>query len=156
MPRSRAGEDGARPGTPPGPPDAGEARLGKTDYERLARFRYALRQFLRFSEQAARSAGVTPQQYVLLLTVKGFPSREWATISELAERLQLRHNSAVGIVDRCVLAGLVQRQTDLADRRQVRVSLTPHGEEVLGRLAYVHRQELKRIRRDIGLLARDL
>lgn len=72
----------------------------KSDYEALAAFRYALRQFLRFSEDAAATEGLSPQQHQALLAIKGFPGRDSVTIGELAEKLQVRHNSAIGLVDR--------------------------------------------------------
>ena len=82
-------------------------QLSKSQYEMLAAFRYALRQFLHFSEEAAHAAGITPQQHQALLAVKGFRGRDCVTVGELAERLQLRHHSAVGLVDRLVAEGLM-------------------------------------------------
>lgn len=110
----------------------------------LARFRYELRRFLRFSERAARQAGVTPQQHQLLLGVAGYTGRGWATISELAEFLQERHNAVVGLVDRACRAGLVGKQTARSDRRVVRVQLTPRGRKILQQLSALHRRELLR------------
>lgn len=110
----------------------------------LARFRYQLRQFLRFSEKAARAAGVTPQQHQLILGVAGFTGRGWATISELAEFLQERHNAVAGLVDRAERAGLVSKKTMSRDHRFVRVDLTAEGRRKLARLAAQHRQELGR------------
>src|SRR5437879_10429198 len=98
--------------------------ISKADYEALHAFRHALRRFLRFSEQGAREAGLTPQQHQLLLAVKGQPGRDWATVSDLAEALQISHHAAVGLVDRCARAELAQRLPDPDDRRQVRVTLT--------------------------------
>lgn len=120
-------------------------RLSKAEYETLAAFRYALRQFLRFSEEAARAVGVEPQQHQVLLAVKGFPGRDRITISELAERLQIRHHSAVGIVDRLVVHGLLAREPAASDRRQVYIMLTEQGEIVLEQLAAAHKQELRRL-----------
>src|SRR5665811_983767 len=99
-------------------------QLSKSQYELLAAFRYALRQFLHFSEEAARAAGVTPQQHQALLAVKGFPGRDCVTVGELAERLQLRHHSVVGLIDRLVLEKLVARAPSAQDRRQVLIELT--------------------------------
>lgn len=93
----------------------------------LATFRYALRQFLRFSETAARQAGITPQQHQAILAIAGFPDQDQITVSELAERLQIRHHSAVGLVDRLVVQDLVVREPGEADRREVYISLTPQG-----------------------------
>lgn len=126
--------------------------VSKAEYEALAAFRYQLRRFLRFSEGAARSHGLTPQQHQLLLALKGFPARDWATISELAERLQLRHHSVVGEIDRAVAAGLVHRSPHAADRRAVEIRLTPQGETVLASLTQAHRGELRRMREQLAAL----
>lgn len=111
----------------------------------LAQFRYALRKFLRFSEDAARDCGVTPQQHQLLLGVAGYTGRSSATISELAEFLQEKNHSVVGLVERAVQSGLVHREQDVNDRRVVVVSLTRHGEVILSRLSALHRDEIDRI-----------
>lgn len=110
----------------------------------LSRFRYQLRLFLRFSEKAARAAGVTPQQHQLMLGVAGFTGRGWATISELAEFLQERHNAVVTLVGRACRAGLVRKQIVARDRRVVGVRLTPAGRALLLKLAGLHRKELAR------------
>ena len=120
-------------------------KFSKADYEALASFRYALRQFLRFSEEAAEAVGLTPQQHQALLAIRGFPGREQVTIGELAERLQIRHHSAVGLVDRLVAQKLVTRELAEDDRRQVYVALTSHGLGILEQLSNVHRSELRRI-----------
>ncbi len=120
-------------------------QLKKADYEALASFRYTLRRFLRFSEMAAEEAGVTPQQYQALVAIKGFPGRDQVTVGEMAERLLIAHHSAVGLVDRLVAQGLVSREVSSEDRRQVFVSLTLQGEQVLEGLAAHHREELRRI-----------
>jgi DNA-binding MarR family transcriptional regulator len=120
-------------------------QLSKSQYEMLAAFRHALRQFLHFSEEAAHAAGITPQQHQALLAVKGFPGRDCVTVGELAERLQLRHHSAVGLVDRLVAERLMARSPSARDRRQVYVQLTLRGENVLGRLSSAHNEQLKRI-----------
>lgn len=112
----------------------------------LAQFRYALRKFLRFSELAARKHGVTPQQHQLMLGVQGFTGRGSATISELAEFLQERHHSVVGLVERAVQGGLVVRTHDAGDRRVVNVSLTRKGENILLNLTRLHYEEAKRLR----------
>lgn len=110
----------------------------------LAWFRYNLRRFLRFSEKAARACGVTPQQHQLMLGVAGYTGRGWATVSELAEFLQERHNSVVGLVDRAAQCGLVRKEHDTSDRRFVFVYLTRHGEQILGKLTEIHRGEVHR------------
>ena len=121
----------------------------KAEYEAIANFRYVIRRFLRFSEQAARREGVTPQQHQLLLTIKGFPGRDYATISELAHRLQMRQHSVVGLVDRTEALGLVRRRQGTEDRRQVFVSLTAAGDEKLHRLSAQHRRELQNMREEL-------
>jgi DNA-binding MarR family transcriptional regulator len=118
----------------------------------LAWFRYNLRCFFRFSEKAARACGVTPQQHQLMLGVAGFTGETTVTISELAEFLQERNNSVVGLVERAVQSGLVRRASGPTDRRQVVVSLTPRGEEILARLSALHHQEVERMR--AGILSR--
>lgn len=119
--------------------------ISKPQYEDLAAFRFELRKFLRFSEDAATTAGITPQQYQALLAIKGFPGRDHVTVGELAERLQIRHHSAVGLIDRLELERLVKRDASAADRRQVHIRLTAHGEHILADLAAVHREELRLI-----------
>ena len=120
-------------------------QLSKEQYETLAAFRYALRRFIHFSETAAETAGITPQQHQALLAIKGFPGRDQVTVGELAERLQLRHHSAVGLIDRLVLEKLVARAPSNEDRRQVLIELTRRGEETLEKLSALHREQLKRI-----------
>ena len=117
--------------------------LVKTDFEQLSEFRYQMRRFERFSEQAALSEGVTPLQYLLLLHIKGYPEREWATIGELAERLQAQHHGVVALVSRCEALKLVKRKVSETDRRQVEVHLLKTGEKLLARLAELHRAELR-------------
>lgn len=117
--------------------------MKKSDFEALAEFRYQLRRFLRFSEDAAQSEGLTPQQYQLLLQIKGFPERAWAHIGELAERLQAKQHGTVALVSRCEAAGLVKRRADPDDKRQVQVHLTEHGERLVERIAQRHRDELE-------------
>lgn len=119
--------------------------LAKGDYESLAEFRYLLRQFSSFSEAAAAAADLTPQQHQALLAVKGFPGREEATIGELAERLNVRHHSVVGLVDRLVDKGLLRRHVDAQDRRRVQVELTAKAQSLLAKLTRSHRDELRRL-----------
>jgi DNA-binding MarR family transcriptional regulator len=120
-------------------------QLTKQDFEALARFRFGIRRYLRFSEETVRRHGITPQQYQLLLAIKGFPGREWATVGELAERIQLRHHSVVELVNRAQRQGLVSRAAHPGDARAVRVLLTAEGQRVLARLSALHRDELRRM-----------
>jgi DNA-binding MarR family transcriptional regulator len=116
--------------------------LTKSDFEARSEFRYRLTCFLRFGEQVASAEGLTLAQYQLLLHTKGMKGRSWALIGELAERMQLRHHSAVELVTRCEGAGLVERRRSDADRREVQVHLTPAGERVLRRAASAQTEEL--------------
>jgi DNA-binding MarR family transcriptional regulator len=119
------------------------ASMTKADYELLSEFRYQLRRFLRFSEDAVQAEGMTPLQYQLLLHLKGFSGREWATVGELAERLQAQHHGVVALVTRCESAGLVRRVPGSVDRRQVEVHLTNAGDRCIARLAELHHTELR-------------
>lgn len=116
--------------------------MSKADFERLAHFRYQLRRFLRFSEEVTRREGITVLQYLLMLQIKGFPGRQWATVGELAERLQAKHHGVVSLISRCEAAGLVRRSISSSDRRRVEVRLTKTGDKCLERLARLHRGEL--------------
>ena len=116
--------------------------MSKADVEQLAHFRYQLRRFLRFSEEVTRKNGITALQYQLMLQIKGFPGRQWATVGELAERLQAKHHGVVSLISRCEAMGLVRRSVSRDDRRQVEVRLTRKGDECLTRLAALHRVEL--------------
>lgn len=120
--------------------------LSKKQYEALSEFRYQLRRFLHFSETAAKAEGITPLQYLLLLHVRGFPGRDWASVGELAERLQLQHHGVVALVSRCEQAQLVERRRSEADRRLVEVHLTRLGARTLEHLAAQHEAELKSLR----------
>jgi DNA-binding MarR family transcriptional regulator len=124
----------------------------QSELRNLARFRYAIRRFLRFSEEAAREAGLTPQHHQLLLGIAGFTGNGWATISELADFLQVRHHSVVGLIDRAEALGLVRREANPEDRREVQVSLSPEGARKLRALATLHRKELNGMRRSFDLL----
>ncbi len=117
--------------------------------EDLAWFRYTLRKFLRFSENAARLCGVTPQQHQLLLGIAGHTGRGWATLSELAEFLQEKHNSVVGLVRRAEKCGLVRKTQGGDDRRFVAVSLTRRGEAILLQLTQLHKDEVRRVQQGI-------
>jgi transcriptional regulator, MarR family len=116
--------------------------LTKGDFEQLSEFRHQIRRFERFSENAAKDAGLTPLQYLLLLHIKGYPGREWASVGELAERLQAQHHGVVALVTRCEDLGLVTRTPSNEDRRIVEVRLTRAGEAMLVKLAAMHRAEL--------------
>ena len=120
-----------------------DEEISISEYRALAEFRYQLRRFLRFSEQAARAAGLEPQQHQLLLAIKGLPEGKQATVGTLAERLQIEHHSTVELIDRLVERGFIQRTRDEADQRRVLITLTPQGKEVLRKLSLSHRAELR-------------
>lgn len=119
--------------------------LDSHEYALLARFRYALRGFMRFSEEAAEAVGLTAQQYQALLVLRAAAPEQRPTINDLAQQLFIKHNSAVGLVDRLTLQSLIARVPSPEDARKVRLRLTAKGERVLARLASVHREELRRI-----------
>ncbi|HEX7891342.1 MAG TPA: MarR family transcriptional regulator [Ramlibacter sp.] len=116
--------------------------LDKAGLERQSRFRYELRKFLRFGEEASRSAGVTAVQHHLMLHTQGFPGREWASVGELAERLQTAPHGVVALVSRCEEAGLVRRQANAGDGRLVEVHLTAKGRRIMEKLAAQHHAQL--------------
>lgn len=118
----------------------------KRDYEALSQFRYRLRRFLRFSEMATHAEGITSLQYQLLLHVSGFPGRDWATVGEIAERLQAHPHGVLALVARCEANGLIHRRRSTSDRRKVEIHLRPKGERCLRRLAALHRAELQSLR----------
>lgn len=115
--------------------------MNRGDYQELAELRYQIRRFLHFSESAALEEGIEPRQHQALLAIKAM--NEPCTIGALAERLFLQHQSTVGLVDRLALRKLVARAPGQEDARQVIVSLTQHGEDILKRLSLTHRKELK-------------
>ena len=121
-------------------------RLRDCDYQQLADFRYALRQFLEFSSNAARKAGLTPQQHQALLAIKGLSIAGDVSIGNIAARLISRHHSTVELLDRLVDLGLVRRRLDAADRRRVNILLTAKAERLLATLSEAHIMELKRLR----------
>ena len=125
------------------------------EYRALARFRFGLRVFLRFSEDAAVSAGMTPDQHQLLLAVRGSSTGD-PSISELAESLQRRHHSTVELIDRAVEAGLLSRTTDPDDARLRRLVLTAHGADILESLSAAHRDELRRFRTEMASILDEL
>ena len=113
------------------------------DFHAMAELRYQIRRFLRFSENAARKAGIEPQQHQLLLAIRGLPHQLKPTIGVLAERMQLQHHSTVELIDRLVERGFVCRLRAADDRRQVLVKLTGQGEDFLNSLAVHHLEELQ-------------
>lgn len=117
--------------------------LTLSDYQSLAELRYQIRKFVRFSEQAARKAGMEPRQHQLLLAIKGLPETVRPRIGVLAERLQLQHHSTVELADRLAKGGYIRRRRDSEDRREVLLHLTAKGENVLRRLSLDHKQELR-------------
>lgn len=125
--------------------------MEKSDYVALAEFRYQLRRFLRFSEELTQAHGITPLQYQLMLQLKGFPQRDWASVTELAERLQAKHHGVVALVSRCEALGLVRRQASADDLRRVEIRLTPQGEACIEQLARLHRAELESLQSFITL-----
>jgi DNA-binding MarR family transcriptional regulator len=132
MPRRDAGKTGQDRRSP-----------SASEYRALAEFRYLLRQFLAFSKAAAEESGLTTQQHQALLAIKGFGGKAGLTIGEIAERLLIRHHSAVELVDRLVAMGLARRAIDLADRRRVRVVLGAKAEARLRDLSAAHLAELR-------------
>src|SRR5215472_10813952 len=119
--------------------------LNQAEYRALGEFRYQLRKYLRFMEERAREAGHNPQQYQLVLAIKGLPGSTRPTIGTLAKRMQLNHNSMVELVDRCERKGLLRRARSGNDRRQVELALTAEGDALLRKLASAGREELRTI-----------
>jgi DNA-binding MarR family transcriptional regulator len=132
-----------------------EPPFDKAEFETLSNFRYQLRRFLHWSEQLTRRHGVTNLQYLLMLHVRGFPQREWATITELAERLQSKHHGVVALASRCEKLGLVERRQGRSDGREVEIHLTRKGERTIDHLARLHRDELVRIEGSFAVPGRD-
>jgi DNA-binding MarR family transcriptional regulator len=122
---------------------ASKDEISLQDYRATAEFRYQIRRFLRASEQIAREYGLNPQQYQLMLALKGLPDEHAATIGEVAERLQIQHHSTVELADRLSAKGLIRRKRDNQDRRQVLLELTSKGEKTIRELALHHREELR-------------
>lgn len=114
-----------------------------SDYQALAEFRYQMRRYVHASEEAARAAGIEPQQHQILLAIKGIPDGQEPRIAHLAERLQIQHHSAVELVDRMVKRGLITRTRGESDRREVHVGLTSRGDRVLAELTQHMRAELR-------------
>lgn len=120
--------------------------LAKQQYVALSNFRSELARFLRFSERAARAAGITPTQYLLLLHVRGFDGREWATVGELAGRLQASAHGTGALINRCQALGLVSKHRRSEDARQVEVHLSAEAKVLVERVAVRHRDELQSLR----------
>lgn len=135
---------------------AGQEPLSDRQYASLAKFRYALRVFLRFSEQAARGAGLTPAQHQLLLAIRGWDAEEAPSVGELAERLQTSPNAALELVRRVEEEGFVTVASDPADRRRQVVGLTRSGSVRLDSLTTLHREELRTFRREMNALLDEL
>jgi DNA-binding MarR family transcriptional regulator len=127
--------------------------MQKRDYEALATFRYAIRKFFKFSEQAAGNVGLSMRQYQALLTICGFPGREQITMGEMAEWLQIKHHSAVGLVDRLESQNLVIRKKSKEDKRRVFIHITGKGRRILQTLARMNKQELRRLKPQIQQLS---
>ena len=119
-------------------------QMTQQDYAALAAFRRSLREFQAFSEDAARTAGLTPQQHQALLAIRGFGADRGITVGDLAHHLLLRHHTAVGLVDRLVRASLVVRTHDEGDRRRVLLTLTARADKVLTKLSATHLMEMRR------------
>lgn len=132
------------------------AELSQADYQLLAEFRYLLARFLAFSTKAAHEAGLAPRQHQALLAIKGHPAGSRVTVGDLAQRLGIRHHSAVGLVNRLVDSGYLLRRTDSEDRRRAFIFLTPMGERALAALSSAHREELRRIAPLLGPLLSQL
>lgn len=122
-------------------------QLKKSDYVTLANFRNSLRRFLHETSEAARDHGITPQQHQVMLAIKGAEKKNWLSVGELANAMQVRHHSMVALIDRCERADLVKREKgELEDRRIARVSLTSKGEKIIEKLSFENRRELNLLR----------
>ncbi len=120
--------------------------LSDEEFQKLSDFRYQLRCFLRHSEDICRQHGLTALQHQLLLHIRGMAGRDWASVGELAERLQAKHHGTVALVDRCAQAGLVKRRSDSTDRRVMQMCLLEHGVRLVERVAEPHQPELQHLR----------
>lgn len=119
------------------------AMLSQDDYRRLSHVRYQLRRFSRLSEDICRTGGLTSLQYQLLLHVKAMQGKNWASVGEIAEKLQAKHHGVVALLDRCEKLGLIERCENQEDRRQVEIHLLSKGEQLVERLAMLHQPELR-------------
>jgi len=120
-----------------------DQKLDDEDYRRQADFRYAIRRFSAYSERQAHAAGITPQQHLLLLMLRGHPSFPIVTVGDVADRLQIRHHSASLLIERAVQRGLLARGEDPTDRRKALISLTDRGAEILEQITMANRRELQ-------------
>jgi DNA-binding MarR family transcriptional regulator len=136
--------------------DVTDGELSTSDYQSLARFRHALRVFMRFSEDAARERGLTPAQHQLMLAVRGWPVPDPPAVAELAEVLQLRSHSALELARRAEDAGLVRLTPDPNDARRQLVTLTDVGGRHLAELSSLHREELHRFRAEMNSVLQEL
>ena len=123
-----------------------QSGLTQDDYTTLAEFRYLIRCFLDFSENEAKRAGLTPRHHQALLVIKGYRRGQPITVGDLAERLKVRHNTAVELANRLVEGGLIERVQDETDQRRVLLQLTGSAEGHLAKLSAAHRDELSRIK----------
>jgi DNA-binding MarR family transcriptional regulator len=137
-------------------PRRAETALSDADYRILAAFRHALRRFLRFSEAAAAQQGLTPQQHQALLAIRGAGSAGRLSVGGLAEQLQIRPNSAVGLASRLAALGLVRREAGAGDQRHVLLVLTSAADALLERLSLAHREELQRLSPSLRALLAEL
>lgn len=142
--------------TPPATtPDPLEPDLSDREYHSLARFRHALRRFETFSSAAARAAGLAPAQHQLLLAVRGHPDAT-PSIGDVAEILEIKHHSATELVARAEANGLLERHPDPSDRRRIGLTLSEQGTRQLAALSFVHRDELRRFRREMNDVLQEL
>lgn len=121
------------------------AEITQADYHALSQFRYLIRCFLEFSQNAAKAVGLQPRHHQALLAIKGYPTVGPVTVGDLAERLRIRHHSAVELVDRLGEAGLVERRHNKNDQRKVVLVLTERAEALLAELSAAHLDELSRV-----------
>jgi DNA-binding MarR family transcriptional regulator len=126
-----------------GGPSRKTAELTRAQFRQLSEMRYQLLKFLHFSQDAAEKAGIRPQQHQLLLAVHGMPVNVEPSIANVAQRMLLKHNSAVELVDRTIEQGLLRRSPDPTDHRRILLKMTPLGEKLLGSLAAWHLRELE-------------
>src|SRR5215813_7661733 len=127
----------------------GGGDLSADEYRALAEFRYEIRRFLHFSEEAARAAGLNPQHHQLLLVIKGAPETLRPTVHDAAERLHIRHHSAVELTNRLVVRGLIRKRRDRFDRRRVLLEVTARGDATLRNLSLIHREQLEDVGRKL-------